>query len=154
MVHPVDDRARAQKQHRLEKRVGQQVEHGDRVDTHARGHEHIAQLRAGRIGNHTFDVVLHKAHGGGKERRQRADIDDKHLGLWCEFKERRHPANQKHARGHHGGGVDQGGHRRWAFHRVGQPGVQKELRRFAHRADEQQEGQKVGGVPIGPQEPD
>ena len=35
--------------------------------------------------------------------------------------------------------MDQGRHRCWAFHRVGQPRVQEELRRFAHSADEQQE---------------
>ena len=48
-------------------------------------------------------------------------------------------AHHEHARRHHGRGMDQGRDRRRAFHRVGQPGVQAELRRFAHGADEQQQ---------------
>ena len=36
--------------------------------------------------------------------------------------------------------MDQRGDRRRAFHRVGQPGVQAQLRGLAHRADEQQQG--------------
>ncbi len=47
--------------------------------------------------------------------------------------------------------MDQGRHRRRAFHRIGQPGVQDKLRRFAHRADEQQEGNQIRRVPITPQ---
>ena len=41
--------------------------------------------------------------------------------------------------------MDQGGHRGWAFHRVGQPSVEEELCRFAHRTDEQQEGNDFDG---------
>src|SRR4029450_5177754 len=41
------------------------------------------------------------------------------------------------ARGHHGRRVDQRRDRRRAFHRVGQPYVQRELRALAHRPDEE-----------------
>ena len=50
--------------------------------------------------------------------------------------------------GHHGGGVDQRRDRRRAFHRVGQPGVQAELRRLAHRADEQQQAERGQDVDV------
>ena len=53
------------------------------------------------------------------------------------FEQRRHPRGQEHAGGHHGRSVDQRGNRRRAFHRVRQPGVQAELRRLAHGADEE-----------------
>ena len=43
-----------------------------------------------------------------------------------------------HARRHHGRRVDQRADRRRAFHRVRQPDVQRKLRGFSGRADEQQ----------------
>ena len=43
-------------------------------------------------------------------------------------------AHQIHAARYHRRGVDEGGHRCRAFHRVGQPHVQRNLRRFARRA--------------------
>ena len=150
MVHRMDHRTRAKEQHRLEKRVGEQVEHGDRIDAHARGHEHIAKLRTGRIGDHPFDVVLHQTHGCGKECRRRPEEGDKGRGLRCEFHQRRHAADQENTGGHHGCGVDQGRDRRRAFHRVGQPGVKDELRRFTHGPDKQQDRDQVGGVPFAP----
>ena len=46
------------------------------------------------------------------------------------------------AGGDHGGGVDQCGDRRGAFHRVRQPDVERNLRGFAGGADHQQEGDR------------
>ena len=56
-----------------------------------------------------------------------------------QLEQRRQPRHHEHAGGHHGGGVDERGDRRRALHGVGQPGVQQELRRLAHRAHEQQQ---------------
>ena len=154
MVHGGDHRARPEKQQRLEEGVRQQVEHGHRIDAHAGGHEHVTQLRAGGIGDHPLDVVLHQAHGRGEEGGGRADVDDEHLGLGGVFEQRRHAHHQEHPGGDHGGGVDQRRNRRRAFHGIRQPGVQEQLRRLAHGADEQQEGQQVGRVPIRPEEVD
>ena len=44
------------------------------------------------------------------------------------------------AGGDHGGGVDEGGDRRGAFHRVGQPDVERDLRGFAGGAEDQEQG--------------
>ena len=44
--------------------------------------------------------------------------------------------------------MDQRRHRRRAFHGVGQPRVQAQLRRLAHRADEQQQADHGDGVEI------
>ncbi|CAM5241104.1 hypothetical protein SSTU70S_00356 [Stutzerimonas stutzeri] len=48
--------------------------------------------------------------------------------------------DQVDAGGDHGGGVDQRGHRRRARHRIGQPGLQRQLCRLAHCAAEQRQG--------------
>ena len=152
VMHPVDDRTGPEEQHRLEEGVGQQVEHRHRIDADTGGHEHVAQLRTGRIGDHALDVVLHEAHRRREEGRDGADIDDDHLRFRSELEDRRHPADKEHPRRHHGRRVDEGRDRCRAFHRVRQPRVQDELRRLAHRANEQQEGDQVRGVPVCPEE--
>ena len=55
------------------------------------------------------------------------------------LEQRRAAGDHEHAGGDHGRGMDQGRDRRRALHGVGQPGVQRQLRRLAHGADEQQE---------------
>src|SRR6185503_19254431 len=51
----------------------------------------------------------------------------------------------------HGGGVNEGGDRRGAFHRVGQPDVKGNLGRFAGGSDDEQEGNggEKAAVPFG-----
>ena len=72
----VDHRAGAEEQQRLEEGVGEQVEHRRRIGADARGQEHVAELRAGRIGDHPLDVVLRQADRGGEQGRDRADVGD------------------------------------------------------------------------------
>jgi hypothetical protein len=57
----------------LKKACVKQVEHRHRVDADARRHEHVTQLRTGRIGDDALDVVLHEADRRREEGRQRAD---------------------------------------------------------------------------------
>ena len=76
-------------------------------------------------------------------------------GLRRQLEQRVRARHHVDARRHHGGGVDQGGNRRGAFHGVRQPDVQRELRRLARGADEQQqrhraqhaEARGLGGEP-------
>ena len=154
MVHRVDDRAGTEEQHRLEECVRQQVEHRDRIDADTSGNEHIAKLRTGRIGDHALDVVLHQADGGSKESSCRAEEDDKRLASGANSNSGRHAADQENASCNHGRRVDQRRNRCRPLHRVRQPGVQEQLRRFAHRADEQQEGKQICRVPLCPEEAD
>ena len=66
------------------------------------------------------------------------------------LEQRRQPGNHEDARRHHGRGMDEGGDWRRAFHGVGQPGVQQELRRLAHRAHEKKQanhGQRIHLIP-------
>jgi hypothetical protein len=76
VVHRHDHRAGAEEQKRLEEGVGEQVEHADRIGADAHRHEHVAELRAGRIRHDPLDVVLHEADGGGEERGGGADERD------------------------------------------------------------------------------
>ncbi len=142
VVHGVDHRAGAEEQQRLEEGVREEVEDAGRVGAEAEGGEHVAELRARRIGDDALDVVLDEADGGGEERRDDADQRHDLQGRGREFEQRRQARDHEHAGGHHGGGVDEGGDRRRAFHGVRQPGVQQELRRLAHRAEEQQQAQR------------
>ena len=50
------------------------------------------------------------------------------------------PRHQEDARRHHGRGMNQRADRRGPFHGVGQPGVQRELPRFADRSGEDSQG--------------
>ena len=129
------------------------MEHRGGIHTHARSHKHIAQLRTGRIGYHALDIGLDQTHRRGKQCRRRPDEGHKHHRLWGKFHQRRHADDKKYPGRHHCRGVDQG--RNWcrAFHRVRQPCVQKQLRRFAHGTHEQQESDQVGRIPVGPQKP-
>ncbi len=72
-MHGHDHGAGAEEQQRLEEGVGEQVEHADRIGAHAHGDEHVAELRAGRIGDDALDVVLHEPDGRREQRRGRPD---------------------------------------------------------------------------------
>ena len=142
MVHGMDDRAGAEEQQRLEKGVGEQVEHRRAIGPRAGGKEHVAELRTGRIGDDALDIGLHQRHRGGEQGGGSADIGDDGLRRQAGFEHRRQAADHEDAGGNHGRGMDQRRHRRRAFHCIGQPGVQAQLRRFAHRADEQQQADR------------
>ena len=83
-----------------------------------------------------------EADRGGEQGRDRADDGDDHCdapSAHYSIDRRQTAQTMIDASGDHGRRVDQGRHRRRAFHRVRQPGVQEELRRLAHRADEEQQ---------------
>ncbi len=148
MVHGGDDRARRQEQKRLEKSVCEQMEHGPAIGRNTGGGEHVTKLGTGGIRNHTFDVVLEQRNRCGKERGGRTDKGDKAERDGRLFKQGRCAAHQKHTGRHHRRGMDQRGDRCWTLHRVGQPCVQNKLRRFAHRANKQQQTQRRQNIDI------
>ena len=154
MVHRMDDRAGAQEQQRLEEGVGEEVEHRRAIGAATGRKEHVAQLRTGRIGDDALDVGLHGADSGGEQTGGGTDIGDHGQRGRRHFEHRRQAADHEDAGGDHGGRVDQRRHRGRAFHRVGKPGVEAELRRLAHRADEQQQAEHGHGVEAVTQEAD
>ena len=72
----------------------------------------------------------------GEQRGERADPRDDGHRVAARLEERVRAGDDEHAGRHHRRGVDQRGDRRRAFHRVGQPEVQRELRALADRAEE------------------
>ena len=152
VAHGVNDRTGAEEQQGLEEGVGEQVEHAHAIGPHAHGHEHVAKLRAGGIGDDALDVVLHQADGGGEEGGDAADEDDRVPGNGGQLVERRHARHQEDAGGDHGGGVNQRRDGGRAFHRIRQPGVQQELRRLAHRPHEEQQADDGENIALAAEE--
>ncbi len=144
VVHRVDHRARPQEEARLEEGVRGQVEQTRHISPDSQGHDHIPQLTHRRVGQYLLDVVLNQGNGGCKDRRDPPRIGDEQKGSLIE--NRQHAPDQVHPGGHHRGGVDQGADRRGAFHRVGQPDVQRELRALAHGAQKNSHPGK--GLPV------
>ena len=142
-AHGMDDRAGSQKEQALEEGMRDQVEDGRGVSGGSAGQEHIAELGDGGVGQHAFDVRLHHADGGREQGRGGADDCDHAQGERRAVKEHVRAHDHVDAGGHHGGGMDQGGDRCGAFHRVRQPDVKRNLRRLAGSAEHQQ--QRNGG---------
>ena len=76
VVHGVDHRSRAEEEQGLEEGVGEEVEDAGGVGADAEAHEHVAELRAGRVGDHPLDVVLDEADRRREEGGDAADDDD------------------------------------------------------------------------------
>src|SRR5262249_11528996 len=68
VTHRRDDRASTEEQKGLEEGVGEEVENPKAIGAGAQADEHVAELRAGRIGDDLLDVVLNQANGGGEKR--------------------------------------------------------------------------------------
>ena len=148
----MDHGAGAKEQQRLEPGMGEEMEDAAAIVADALGHEHVAELRAGRIGDDALDIGLYQGDGRGKEGGGGADDGDQAERDRRQLEQRREPGHHEHAGGDHGRGVDQGRDRRRPFHGVWKPGVQQELRRFAHGADEQQDADQVEHVDLRAQE--
>ncbi len=138
------DRAGAQEQAALEEGVGEQVEHATRPGADAQAHDHVAELGDGRVGQHPLDVGLHEGQRGPEHGGEGADeghvVQVAGADVEPVEEDRVEPGDQVDAGHHHGGGVDEGRHRRGTGHGVGQPGVQRELARLGGHAAEQAQG--------------
>ncbi len=139
----VDDDACGHEEQRLEERMRHQMEHPVRVRADARAEEHVADLRHRRVRDHAFDVDLYECDQSGDEQRERTHARRDELDRARLLEDRMRARDQVDARGDHGGGVDKGRDRRRAFHRVRQPGVQRDLRGLRGGAAEQTERDEV-----------
>ena len=106
-------------------------------------HDHVADLRHRRVGDDALEVGRGEADRAGDQQRHAADHRADVAGRRGQLEQRVHARDQVDAGGHHRRGVDQRADRGRALHRVGKPGVQRDLRRLRERADEQQ--QAAGG---------
>ena len=128
---------------RLEEGVRHQVEHPVRVGAEPRAEEHVADLRHRRVGDHALDVRLNERDQPGHHEGDGAEPGGEVLHLRRQLEERVAAHDQVHARDHHRRRVDQRADRRGPFHRVRQPGLQRELRRLGDGAAEQAERDEV-----------
>ena len=95
VMHGDDDRAGSEEQKRFEEGVSEQVEDADRIASDAEPDEHIAELRARRIGDDALDVVLDEADRRREKRRGRADENDERQRGRRLFEQRRSRATMK-----------------------------------------------------------
>ena len=143
MVTGGDDRPGTEEEAGLEGGVGEDVEHAGAESPDPQAHEHEAQLGHGGIGQHLFDVVLGQAHGGGHKGREGTEGEHHGQGDGGVHIDEVHPRDHVEAAGHHGGGVDQRGHRGWTCHGVREPNIQRDLRGLAHGAHEEAAADEV-----------
>lgn len=135
----VDDHAGGEEQERLEGAVGEEVEDGGAPVARGEGAGHVAELSDRRVGQDAFDVVLGEGGERGADHRDGGhDGEDDHRGPRG-LEERKEPGDEVHTGGDHRRGVDQRGDGRRARHRVGKPGVQRELRRLARDTGQEQQ---------------
>ena len=99
--------------------------------------DHVAELGERGVSEDFLDVALGDGAERGVERGGGADPHDD--GERLGHHEHVDAAKHVDAGGDHRGGVDERGDGRRAFHRVGQPDVERHLRGLAHGAAKQQE---------------
>ena len=122
------------------------------ADAQRRHHE--AQLRDGRIGQHSFDIVLRHRHRCREQRRKRADHrhERQRLGknamMWIatSCKKRIQADQREDARRYHRRSMDHRADRCGTFHGIGQPDMQRKLRRLADCADDEKDADDAGGA--------
>ena len=146
LVHGVNDAAGAKEEQALEEGVRHDVEQARGEGADAAAEKHVAQLADRRIRQHPLDVGLHQGNAGGEQCRERANARHHVHRNRRQQVQRLAAHHHVNARGDHRRGVDQGANRRRPFHGVGQPHVERNLRRLAHGADEQQQGNGGGNA--------
>ena len=143
----MDDRTGTEEQQRLEHSMREEVEHTGHVTEavvsavtrYAEGHHHETDLRNGREGEHALDVGLHTGDHRREQRGKRTDHRNAHEHLGSlEVIHRKEACDQVDAGHDHRRGMDQRRYRGRTFHRVGQPDMQREHRRFTGTADKDQ----------------
>ena len=135
----VDREARRHEEQRLEEGVRHEVEHPVRVAADPDADEHVADLRHRRVRDHALDVGLDERDQARDEQRERAGAGGEQLDRPRLLEDRVRARDQVDAGGDHRRRVDEGADRRRALHRVGQPRLERDLRRLRHRAAEQAE---------------
>ena len=141
----VDHDAGRHEEQRLEEGVRHQVEDRVAVGSDPGREEHVADLRHRRVRDHALDVPLHERDDTGHEQRDRAEDRSEVLHIGCCLEDRTRADQEVDARRHHRRGVDERGDRSRALHRVGKPGVKRNLGGLRYCAAEQPQRDEVHG---------
>ena len=133
--------------------MGHQVEHRGRIAADADADEHVADLAHRRVGDDPLEVGDDDRDRAGDQQGGDADPSGDVGRGRGEFEEHVRAGDQVDAGRDHGGGVDQRGDRGRAFHRVGQPCVERHLGRLGECADQQEQADRddrpfVGGEDV------
>ena len=140
----VHHRAGTEEEAGLEKSVGENVEEARREETNAHCGEHETQLAHRGVGENLLHFALDDRDRCREERCQGAgDRDDRHRHVGGDEK-RGKPAAEVHARGHHGGGVNERGDRGRAGHGIRKPDEEGDLRALAGAAEEKEDAGNGG----------
>ena len=146
-VQVMDDEPGGEEEERLEERVGDEVEHREPVGSDAGADEHVADLAHRRVRDHALDVPLDERDDTRDEEGRQPEERGEVLHVGRALEDRVRAADEVDARRDHRRGVDQGGDGRRALHRVGEPGVERDLRGLRDGASEQAEREeRHGGV--------
>ena len=151
VMQRVNHRTGTEEEQCLEECVREQVEHrrsAVRVGSEANCHDHVAELRERRVGEDALDVILLRGHQRCEQCGDAADPRNDERRVRRESDQKRDTRQHEYAGRDHGRSVDERGNGSRAFHRVGQPGVQRKLRAFSECAaeDEQDGGCEENGV--------
>ncbi len=143
------DRAGAEEQVGLEHAVHEQVEDREHIarGTQSGADEHVADLAHRGAGQCLLDLVLGGRDPGAHDHGDHTHGEHDRDGSGAQVEDRVAANDQVDTRGDHGRGMDQGGHRGRALHRVEQPRLQRELGRLTDRGQQQrQPDQGQGGL--------
>ena len=138
-VQVVDHHPGGEEEERLEERVRDEVEHREAVRSDARADEHVADLAHRRVRDHALDVPLDERDDAREEQRREPEQRREMLNVGRGLEDGVRAADQVHARRDHRRGVDQGRDGSRPLHRVGKPGVERNLRGLGDRPSEQPE---------------
>ena len=129
-----DHAAGAEEHQRLEERMRDEMKQTRRPAADSQAEHHVAELADRRIGEHFLDVGRDNRNRRRDECGDAADVgnDQQHFG----DEHRIETSRQIHTRRDHCRRMHERGDRRWTFHRVGQPRLQRELSTFADAATE------------------
>src|SRR2546423_6900700 len=132
----MNDKARSQKELRLEKGMREKMKHSGFVRSNTHAENHVADLAHRRISEDPLDIPLADPKNRTAERRDRADDPYQLTRTRRRTPQRSTARDEIYARRNHRRGMDQRGNRGRSLHRVGKPGMQGDLRRFRREAAE------------------
>ena len=115
----VDHATGGEEEEGFEEGVRHEMEDGGGVGANSAGHEHIAELGNGGIGEDALDVVLDYADCGGEQSGCCTDNRYDHEGRGGAVEEDVATGDHVDAGGNHRGCVDESGDGGGALHRVG-----------------------------------